>query len=506
MGDRPLEEFARQNGLSYVESGSLPGAAGGGVAFGPGTINGIAGGDLPGGLFGAIAWSEVQELPSAGEMAAEGATLGLVGPKGLERRWRSSGADAGSTEYFRHVGVLLTRIPQSLTWLPYLVCKEDKKRGAADRLFGPGGMIQIIREIEFESINFERKYRVGVMAGPDGENKVKQLFSPTFVDWLADHAPEDLYFELGGGMLKVRAPSREESVEEARTLCEFGARVAERIRSEVAESEGRPDQMAGLIDEAMEQQRKKVEAELDAVSFDRPPTSVEDAAKAYRKETKGFLGLGGKEKARELGYMAVMRAYCKPRDLGLAMPLDFFTHVARLELPRTELAYLAHGPIPGADLTGEFASFDYSDAQDKSLLAPAVFFERRSANSAPVVRILPEDRGERVFLGGFKIEGPSGERVVSENERRSAEAAEELARDRLDSDYNVEVALSGEGSPSLPDAVAEWLAAQGGKGTLILDGSTACLIASPVETEEWSQKLLDEFFAGIAEPIRALAA
>jgi hypothetical protein len=352
-----LEEFARRNGLSYVENGNLPGA-GSGFTLSQVTMKGIAGGDLPGGLYGAVAWTEVQE---------------------------------GGAQYSRHVGVLLTRIPQSLTWLPYLVCKEDKKRGAVDRIFGPGGMIPIIRE-------------------------------------------------------------------------------------------------------------------LDAVRFEEPPTSVEEAAKAYRKKTKGFLGLGGKEKARELGYAAVMGSYCEPRGLGLAMPHDFFVRAASLELPKTGLAYLTHGPIPGADLDGEFASLDFSEAQDKSLLAPAVFFERRSVDSVPVIRILPGDGGERLFLGGFRVDDPSGERVVSENERRSAEAAEELAQNRLDGDYKVEVALSGEGTPSLADALPAWLAAQDGRGTVILDGANACLIGAPVETEDWSHELIDDFFARAAGPVRALAA
>jgi hypothetical protein len=469
VSDRPLEEFARRNGLSYVENGSLPQATSG-FSWGQSSTNGIAGGDLPGGLFGAVAWTEVQE------------------------------------QYVRHVGMLLARIPQSFGWLPYLVCKEEQKRGAVDRLFGPGGMIQIIREVEFESINFEKKYRVGVMAGPDGENKVKQPFSPTFVDWLADHAPEDLYFELGGGMLKVRAPSREQSLEEAEQLCEFGARVCERIRSELAESDDHSDQMAGLIDQVMEQQLRKAEEELDGVHFDHPPMSVEDAAKAYRKKTKGFIGLGGKGKARELGYAAVMRAYCEPRGLELGAPYQFILRGMTLELPKTEFAYLAQGPIPGADLAGVFASVDYSEQKDKSLLAPAVFAERRSADSAPVIRVFPQEVPERTFLGGFKVENPSGERVVSENERRSAEAAKELAKQRLNGDYQVEMALSGAASPSLPDPVVEWLGAQDGKATLILDGANVCLIAAPVETEEWSHEMVDRFFAEAREPITALAA
>ena len=64
---------------------------------------------------------------------------------------------------------------------------------------------------------------------------MRQLFSPSFVDWLGTKPPADFSFELAYGALLGSLEVDEPGVGGLTALCEATARVATRIREECEE-------------------------------------------------------------------------------------------------------------------------------------------------------------------------------------------------------------------------------------------------------------------------------
>ena len=80
---------------------------------------------------------------------------------------------------------------------------------------------------ESEALN--ARYRVTASPFQD-ENWLRQLFAPTFVDWLAP--PEDFSFELAYGSLLCSIEQDEPSANELSALWVSSATVATRIQDE----------------------------------------------------------------------------------------------------------------------------------------------------------------------------------------------------------------------------------------------------------------------------------
>ena len=79
------------------------------------------------------------------------------------------------------------RILESVELARFITCVEADFRGHVDRALGPGGLGRI-QEIQFESIEFNRRYRIVTFRTGD-ENRLRQLFAPTCIDWMALTAP-----------------------------------------------------------------------------------------------------------------------------------------------------------------------------------------------------------------------------------------------------------------------------------------------------------------------------
>ena len=156
----------------------------------------------------------------------------------------------------------------------------DARRDLLDVTVGAGGIFKLQKEVELESIKLGRKFLIGVAEGQD-DNWVRQLFSPSFVDYLAETAPEDCEFELYHGVLAVgsRGKPSEQSIE---ALWEVAARIAERLRSEALEQEGLGGRSwRGTDDERLRRFEAQQEEVLGGVDFDGLPASVGAAADRF---------------------------------------------------------------------------------------------------------------------------------------------------------------------------------------------------------------------------------
>ncbi|MEO7197185.1 MAG: hypothetical protein ABIZ50_01795, partial [Solirubrobacterales bacterium] len=136
--------------------------------------------------------------------------------------------------------IMICRIPESVGYVPMLACRPDELMSG---LYHWGGDQRPRQSQQFESVELERRYVVEV-AGGQSQNWIFQLFSPTFIDWLAHSTPQDFGFKLDLGVFTCETPqwrgqapslTGEVEPESLDLLLENGGRVASRIRDEVLE-------------------------------------------------------------------------------------------------------------------------------------------------------------------------------------------------------------------------------------------------------------------------------
>ncbi len=82
-----------------------------------------------------------------------------------------------------------------------------------------------------ESVKLNERFKVSVSPFQD-DNWLRQLFAPTFVDWLGEHSPGDFSFELAYGSLLCSVEEDDPDTEALAKLWDAAATVAQRIRDE----------------------------------------------------------------------------------------------------------------------------------------------------------------------------------------------------------------------------------------------------------------------------------
>lgn len=147
-----------------------------------------------------------------------------------EEETRDSDGDT-QTNYYRYT-LGLVAVPGSATLIPELYCQrkfglralerfEDVFRGDKER-------------VTLESEALLEKYEIFAGRGQDA-NRLRQLFSPTFIVWLAEAAPEKFAFELVGGNLCCYVSGHKESAAELDAVAAATGAVAARLRDEALE-------------------------------------------------------------------------------------------------------------------------------------------------------------------------------------------------------------------------------------------------------------------------------
>ena len=195
MGDaETYTQFARDAGLSAL-AGFRPGAVTPLLAKG-GTLQPAAAGELAPGLTGSIARFE----------------------------YRGEGG-AGFTYQ-----VVFAQIPESQGFVPRLQCE---RRGRVTDTVHYGFEMRSSR-LWTESEVLNERYRVSVSPFQD-DNWLRQLFVPTFIDYLAHTPPTDFSFELAYGSLLCSIEEDDPSLESLGALWAASATVARRIHDESRE-------------------------------------------------------------------------------------------------------------------------------------------------------------------------------------------------------------------------------------------------------------------------------
>lgn len=136
------------------------------------------------------------------------------------------------TSYYKYT-ICLTKLPRTVEFVPELYCQrkfgfralekfEDAFRGSKDR-------------VKLESEALDDKYEIFANEKQD-QNWLRQLFSPTFIVWLTDSAPEKFVFELVNGTLCCYVSGHREDAAGLDEMSAASAVVVSRLREEAVES------------------------------------------------------------------------------------------------------------------------------------------------------------------------------------------------------------------------------------------------------------------------------
>jgi hypothetical protein len=135
------------------------------------------------------------------------------------------------TNYY-HYTVGLVEVPGCAGFVPELYCQRKSGLRALEKF---EDVFRRSKErVKLESEALDERYEIFAAKGQDA-NRLRQLFSPTFIVWLTDSAPEKFAFELVDGTLCCYVKGHKKKAAELDTIGAASAEVATRLRDEASE-------------------------------------------------------------------------------------------------------------------------------------------------------------------------------------------------------------------------------------------------------------------------------
>lgn len=127
--------------------------------------------------------------------------------------------------------VALTEVPAATAFAPRVFCIRRGRSTRDDEFYGFEARHS---KLWTESAALNERFEVSTSPFQD-PNWLRQLFSPSLVDWLGTQPPADFSFELAYGALLGSIESDDPGAAGLAALCEATAHVATRIRRECEE-------------------------------------------------------------------------------------------------------------------------------------------------------------------------------------------------------------------------------------------------------------------------------
>jgi hypothetical protein len=127
--------------------------------------------------------------------------------------------------------VALTQVPAATAFAPRVFCIRRGRSTRDDEFYGFEARHS---KLWTESTALNQRYEVATSPYQD-PNWLRQLFSPSFIDWLGTKPPADFSFELAYGALLGSVEVDDPGADGLAALCEATAHVATRIRRECEE-------------------------------------------------------------------------------------------------------------------------------------------------------------------------------------------------------------------------------------------------------------------------------
>jgi hypothetical protein len=135
------------------------------------------------------------------------------------------------TNYYRYT-VGLAEIPECAGFVPELYCQRKSGLRALEKF--EDAFRRSKQRVKLESEALDERYEIFVGKERDA-NRLRQLFSPTFIVWLTDSAPQKFAFELVDGTLCCYVHGHRKKAAELDTIGAASAAVAARLREEASE-------------------------------------------------------------------------------------------------------------------------------------------------------------------------------------------------------------------------------------------------------------------------------
>src|SRR5262249_13070983 len=132
--------------------------------------------------------------------------------------------------YYRYT-VGLVDVPECAARVPGLYCHRKSGLRSLEKL---EDAFRSTRRLTLESEALAKRYEI--FSGKDQDQVwLRRLFSPTFVVWLGEEAPQKLAFELVDGTLCCYVSGHQKSAAELDAVAAATATVARRLREESSE-------------------------------------------------------------------------------------------------------------------------------------------------------------------------------------------------------------------------------------------------------------------------------
>jgi hypothetical protein len=138
------------------------------------------------------------------------------------------------TNYYRYT-LGLVEVPECVAHLPELYCQRKFGLRSLEKF---EDVFRTRKErVKLESEALDQKYEIFASKEQDAV-WLRRLFSPTFIVWLSESAPDKFAFELVDGMLCCYVSGHKEDAAELDGVAAATAAVAKRLREEAAETSG----------------------------------------------------------------------------------------------------------------------------------------------------------------------------------------------------------------------------------------------------------------------------
>jgi hypothetical protein len=134
------------------------------------------------------------------------------------------------TNYYRYT-LGLVEVPECSKLVPELFCRRKFGLRALEKF---EDAFRSVERVKLESEALDERYEI--FAGKEQDaNWLRQLFSPTFIVWLSDTAPEKFVFELVDGTLCCYVSGHKKSASDLDAMRAASASVTRRLREEALE-------------------------------------------------------------------------------------------------------------------------------------------------------------------------------------------------------------------------------------------------------------------------------
>ena len=143
----------------------------------------------------------------------------------------STDSDGNRETTYYHFTVAVSQLPETA---PYLGELALQRRFGFRFLDSTEDAFRSRQRVELESELADKKFEVFIGKGEE-MNRARQVFSPTFIVWLAEEAHEAIAFELVAGALVVNVKGHKKTAHELDEFCEAAAVVARRLHEEATE-------------------------------------------------------------------------------------------------------------------------------------------------------------------------------------------------------------------------------------------------------------------------------